>query len=409
MSYSNFWTVYFSIFEIFDKKNIIVSDLWNLCAKNLSNINLYHILSSLASNYMKREFIFTWDNHPKTKEYLHLDFDAKVSFTEFEEWYEEEKVLLQFPIYIEIKNQNDVQFFCTIFHLCPADFWFENGKETFEAIDIVRVAILSWLSCFFGDKNKLNEISKILKWTVIKTYKDNISMEDIQELKGYESIYNYITYDVLNYDTSPEGNWRHKQNKNILNFDEDDFDEDINLFFTLLDSWWYDVEIKEDNYLLYVIYCVLFLKLDLYLTYIHSKSWFRITVVDEKQLQLHLNNWAYVLNISNVILSVYKWINIDWVKDYDSLSKVIEEQSWKKLLQDLKNDSKHKNKVSFTIDTKDNKPLFMSAKWKEEDMNKYKELEEIVWENWSIEKKRNCWKWSSLSVKKQHLYWKKSK
>jgi len=35
---------------------------------------------------MKREFIFTWDNHPKTKEYLHLDFDAKVSFTEFEEW-----------------------------------------------------------------------------------------------------------------------------------------------------------------------------------------------------------------------------------------------------------------------------------------------------------------------------------
>jgi hypothetical protein len=48
------------------------------------------------------------------------------------------------------------------------------------------------------------------------------------------------------------------------------------------------------------------------------------------------------------------------------------------LLQDLKNDSKHKNKVSFTIDTKDNKPLFMSAKWKEEDMNKYKELEEIV-------------------------------
>ena len=356
-----------------------------------------------------REFIFTWDDHPKTKEYLHLDFDAKVSFTEFEEWHEEEKALLQFPISFDTKNPDDVEFISMMFNLYHADFWLEDNKETFEAIDIVRVATLSWLCCFFRDEDRIKEISKILKWTVIKTYEVNILADDLQKLEEYDDIISYATHYVLHYEDSVEWNWRHKQNKDILNFNRSDFDQGTNVFFMTLDEFWYKVDVEEDNYLLYVIYCVLFLKLDLYLTYIHSKSWFRITIVDEKQLQLHLNNWAYVLNISNVILSVYKWINIDWVKDYDSLSKVIEEQSWKKLLQDLKNDSKHKNKVSFTIDTKDNKPLFMSAKWKEEDMNKYKELEEIVWENWSIEKKRNCWKWSSLSVKKQHLYWKKSK
>ena len=355
-----------------------------------------------------REFIFTWDDHPKTKEYLHLDFDAKVSFSEFEKWYKEEKTLLQFPISFDVKNPDDAEFISMMFNLYHADFWLEDNKKTFEAIDIVRVATLGWLCCFFRDEDRIKEISQILKWTVIKTYEVNILADDLQKLEEYDDIISYATHYVLHYEDSVEWNWRHKQNKDILNFNRSDFDQSTNVFFMTLDEFWYKVDVEEDGYLLYVIYCVLFLKLDLYLTYIHSRSWFRITIVDEKQLQPHINNWAYVLNISNIILSVYKWINIDGVRDYDSLSKVIEEQSWKKLLQDLKNDSKHKNKVSFTIDTKDNKPLFMSAKWKEEDMNKYKELEEIVWENWSIEKKRNCWKWSSLSVKKQHLYWKKN-
>lgn len=295
---------------------------------------------------MQREFIQTWDSTLKTKEWLHLDFDTNISFQKFEEWYDEEKALLEYPISFNLKNQDEVLFLNTIMQVYPADFWLENGKETFEAIDIVRGAILSWLACFFSDKTIIESITKILKWTVIKTYNKNITMEILQELKDNHDLYEYITHIVLNYETSSEWKWWYNQNKDILN--TNDFDENLNLFFSLLDNYWYEEDIINDNRLLYVIYCVLFLKSDLYLAYTSSPSWFKISITDEKQLHLYMINWAYVLNISNIISSIYKWIQIEGIENYNSLSKIIEDQTWRKLFQDLKNDSKYKNKVSFT-------------------------------------------------------------
>ena len=353
---------------------------------------------------MKRELIFTWDSEIKTKEHLHLDFDANVSYLNFIEWCKDEKEILDFPLRYSTKNNDDIEFLHTIFSLYPANFWLEDNMEVFEAIDIVRVAILSWLSSFFTDKRILKGILYLLRWDYIKTYKDiGINVDDIKELRSNEEYFNTID----KYNNSDEWDWWRYKNKDILNNEE--YDEDINIFYTILDNFWYEEDVEENDSLLYVIYCILFLKLDLYLTYIPSKSWFMLSVVDEKQLHLHMINWSYVLNLSTIILNIYKWINIEGLENYSSLSKIIEDQSWKKLFQDLKNDSQYKNKVTFTIDTRDNKPLFMSSKWKEEDMNRYKEIEEMIWENWSIEKKMNHWKWSSIAIKKQYLYWNKAR
>ena len=78
-----------------------------------------------------------------------------------------------------------------------------------------------------------------------------------------------------------------------------------------------------------------------------------------------------------------------------------------KFYNDLRNDAWIKNKISINADIEYWIPTFMSAKYKDTDMNKYQELEKRIWENWEISKKKWKWKYNTVTAKKQHVYWNK--
>ncbi|MBO7095259.1 hypothetical protein J6V86_03695 [bacterium] len=52
------------------------------------------------------------------------------------------------------------------------------------------------------------------------------------------------------------------------------------------------------------------------------------------------------------------------------------EKEWEKLFQDILEDSKSKNKITFNVESKNETPVFMSSKWIEQDLNKYKLIED---------------------------------
>lgn len=392
-----------------------------MCVKNLSNINLYHILSSLVSNDMKKEYIFTKDKELKAKEYLDLCFDTKVSFDEFNEWYEKYRKYINPEVVLEFHDAFELH------KLAISQYQesevldvvkIEDNEVIFNAVNYVRYLILATLCNSWDCDNKMrNEIWLLLMrdMTEIYTAKWEQWSNLLATLKHYSRMdpFRFYMYtDYIKYNHDAKYKWWLKYKKWRIELINRKLKEDPKLLEKLNDIK-YERKLEKNNILDYIIYCTLFLGEDLYIVYCDINEWwsYNIKITNKNRLWDYLSDWVYVLDVSSIILNFYNTVVIhafDWT-DFLELAqkKRKSEKEWEKLFHDILEDSKSKNKITFNVESKNETPVFMSSKWIEQDLNKYKLIEDELWENWEITKKRSKWKWNALWIVKRRVYWSK--
>ena len=160
----------------------------------------------------------------------------------------------------------------------------------------------------------------------------------------------------------------------------------------------YDVEFTKVHYIEYIAFCTLFLTRELCLVYEHHPNSF-VKIIDKKDIDLYLDRWCYVFNISKVIRQ--QFASFAWEAYTEKRKK---KQSRDKLMQDMKTTAEAVKDLKVTIDINDHCPQFMTANWNNSDPSKYQALEAYVWEYWEITKVKAKGKSTSLKAKKHFKY-----
>lgn len=352
---------------------------------------------------------------------LHLDFSCNMSFMQFNEWYEQYKKYLNSDVTITFNDNRDAYIILLKWNqdeklIEPVII--KDNKVTFSAVNYIRYLIINtvWFSENYSD-TKRTEIWLLLMWDVTDKFtakweKWKVLIEELHNSSKKNTFLfdNYIDY--IKYNNRGKIKWDVIYRDTVVDIMKTMM-EDVPDFKEIIDDIKYERKLEKTNILDYIVYCSIFLGKDLYI--VHYITWKRdesnVWVVDKRHLWNHLKKWAYVLNISEIIVNFYNSAlceAFEWA-DFLEIAKKKQktEQEWEKLFYDMLEDSKSKNKITFNIESKDEYPIFMASKWIEQDLNKYKLIEDELWENWEITKKKSKWKWNALWVVKRRVYWNK--
>lgn len=352
---------------------------------------------------------------------LHLDFSCNISFMQFNEWYEQYKKYLNSDVTITFNDNRDAYIILLKWNqneklIEPVII--NDNKVTFSAVNYIRYLIINtvWFNENYSD-TKRTEIWLLLMWDVTDEFtakweKWKVLIEELHNSSKKNTFLfdNYIDY--IKYNNRGKIKWDVIYRDTVVDIMKTMM-EDIPDFKEIIDDIKYERKLEKTNILDYIVYCSIFLGKDLYI--VHYITWKRdesnVWVTDKRRLWNHLKKWAYVLNISEIIVNFYNSAlceAFEWA-DFLEIAKKKQktEQEWEKLFYDMLEDSKSKNKITFNIESKDEYPIFMASKWIEQDLNKYKLIEDELWENWEITKKKSKWKWNALWVVKRRVYWNK--
>lgn len=155
----------------------------------------------------------------------------------------------------------------------------------------------------------------------------------------------------------------------------------------------------------YVIYCSAYLLMDLYLVYDGSNYFDLGKIIEKSSLDDYLSKWCIILDVSSIIRQNFKEL---FKKDPDARKNLWKYEEKKKkrqlLLKDMIQSSQKTKILNFSVNIKDEIPQFMSWLLETNDINKYKELEDFVWEYWEIIKVKNGGRSTALKAKKHFKY-----
>lgn len=182
----------------------------------------------------------------------------------------------------------------------------------------------------------------------------------------------------------------------------------MNNWIDFLDDVKYEEIIEEKNMFLYIIFSIIYWNKDLYLVYWNFFwNWFEVWIIDKKNIGKYVENWAFVFDVSKIVLLIFSRILKNTKFPEMVKERKLYEENREKMFQDIWEDAKWKHKISYNLEVLNWFPIFMSSKIKETDLNRYKELEEWIWEDGEIWKKKWKWKYNTITAKKQRVYWDK--
>ena len=351
---------------------------------------------------------------------MNIDFPSNVSYVEFNEWYEQYRKYIDWEVTIKFYNNYET-YKCLIKWntsngiIEPVIFKDKEKKVVFNAVNYIRYLIINtvWFTENYNDTKQI-EVWLLLMWDVIDEFtakweRWKLFLKELHNCSKDNSYLfdNYIEY--IKYNNKINIEWSVVYREVAVGIIETLIKE-YPEYKDTLDDVIYNRKIEKTNILNYIIYCSIFLGKDLYLVYYNT--WDRdesnVWITDKRHLWVHLKRWSYVLNISEIIVSFYNSAlceTFDWTDFLEIVKKKKKtEQEWEKLFYDILEDSKSKNKITFNVESKDESPIFMSSKWIEQDLSKYKLIEDELGDNWEITKKRSKLKWNALWVVKRRTY-----
>lgn len=340
---------------------------------------------------------------------LLLDFKAETSYDEFihkEAW--KKIIWMETTLKFTWDNSQYLWDLLKEFQNAECLSWvkFNNWKILITMENFMRFCILKQCICRTWNSLMQKEIWDLLRWDV----KEHFYSIDKLWLQWVDFLHLLLSTDLWEYRVwsayvkylNSDWKWRlERQNKRVMDILWENY------------NWWcfktvkYEECIEENNYFSYITYCIINLHKKLFLIYWDNIQPSYVWIVEKSRLNKYLRDWAFVIDISRIVTdifcNVFKWSHVA------NMVKLMEksDEEREKFYNDLRNDAWIKNKISINADIEYWIPTFMSAKYKDTDMNKYKELEKRIWEDWEISKKKWKWKYNTVTAKKQHVYWNK--
>lgn len=351
---------------------------------------------------------------------LNIGFPCNVSYVEFNERYEQYRKYIDWDVAIKFYNNYEA-YKCiikwNISHeiIEPVIFKDKEKEVVFNAVNYIRYLIINtiWFNENYSD-TKQTEVWLLLMWDVTDIFtakweRWEIFLEEMHKCTKDNTFMfnNYVDY--IKYINRANIKWSVVYRDTVIDIMKTLVENEPE-FKKVFEDVKYERKVEKTNILNYIIYCSIFLWKDLYLIYYNT--WDRddsnVWIADKRRLWNHLKRWSYVLDISEIIVSFYNSAlceTFEWTDFLEIVKKKKKtEQEWEKLFYDMLEDSKSKNKITFNVESKDESPIFMSSKWIEQDLSKYKLIENELGDNWEIIKKRSKWKWNALWVVKRRTY-----